>query len=121
MPISRLADASALPVYQQIRPPPVQALSPVSLLWFILSSVLYDAPHSWKQMQQTCLTYCFRPILHVFITIKKVCAHDNKGFTSRQKKVCAHDETTRSRALLAYDQDFQPMKLLFKMSKLVDR
>ena len=37
------------------------------------------------------------------------------------KKVCAHDEKTRSRALLAYDQDFQPMKLLFKTSKLVDR
>ena len=55
MPISRLADASALLMYQQMRPPPVQALSPISLLWFILSSVLYDASHSWIQMQQTCL------------------------------------------------------------------
>ena len=72
---------------------------------------------------------CSRPALSTasaqsytfFITIKKVCAHDNKGFTSRQKKVCAHDETTRCRALRAYDQDFQPMKLLFKTSKLVDR
>ena len=86
MPISRLADASALLVYQQMRPPPVQALSPISLLWFILSSVLYDAPHSWIQMQQTCLAYCFRQSCTFFITIKKVCAHDNKGFTSRQKR-----------------------------------
>ena len=76
MPISRLAGASALPVYQQMRPSPVQALSPISLLWFILSSVLYDAPHSWIQMQQTCLAYCFRPILHVFY-------HDKKGLRSR--------------------------------------
>jgi len=46
MPISRLADASALLVYQQMLSRPVQALSPISLLGFILSSVLYDAPHS---------------------------------------------------------------------------
>ena len=71
MPISRLADASVLLVYQQMRPPPVQALSPISLLWFILSSVLYDAPHSWIQMQQACLAYCFRPILHVFLSRQK--------------------------------------------------
>ena len=37
------------------------------------------------------------------------------------KKVCAHDEKTRCRALLAYDQDFQPKKLLVKTSKTVDR
>ncbi len=76
MPVSRLADASALPVYQQMRPSPVQALSPISLLGFILSSVLYDAPHSWIQTLQACLAYCFRPILHVFY-------HDKKGLRSR--------------------------------------
>ena len=76
MLISRLDDASALLVYQQMRPPPVQALSPISLLGFILSSVLYDAPHSWIQMQQAGLAYCFRSILYLFY-------HDKKGLRSR--------------------------------------
>ena len=69
---------------------------------------------------------CSRPALSTasaqsytfFITIKKVCAHDNKGFTSRQKKVCAHDEKTRSRASLAYDQDSQSMKVALQNVKI---
>ena len=69
---------------------------------------------------------CSRPALSTvsaqsytfFITIKKVCAHDNKGFTSRQKRFVLTMKKTRSRALLAYDQDFQPMKVALQNVKI---
>ena len=72
---------------------------------------------------------CSRPALSTasaqsytfFITIKKVCAHDNKGFTSRQKRFVLTMKKLAVGLCSLTIKIFSLWKLLFKTSKLVDR